>query len=116
MPRGIFKLLWDVVASGREVFAFVKNLSKNGDHYWVLAHVTPTFDDGGTIIGYHSNRRTPDRSAIATIEPVYAAMLAEERRHGKAAGADASLAVLASELRARKTTYEDLVFGFGSAA
>lgn len=111
MPRGIFKLLWDLVSTGREVFAFVKNQSKNGDYYWVLAHVTPTVGGDGSIIGYHSNRRTPDRSAIEAIEPVYAVMLAEERRHGKAAGAEASLHVLASELRAHNTSYDDLVFG-----
>ena len=24
-----------------EIFAYVKNITKNGDHYWVFAHVTP---------------------------------------------------------------------------
>lgn len=37
MPRCIFKLLWDTLQAGREIFAYVQNLSKNGDHYWVLA-------------------------------------------------------------------------------
>ncbi len=111
MPRGIFKLLWDVISSKREIFAFVKNLSKNGDHYWVLAHVTPTLTDDGTIIGYHSNRRTADKRSVATLEPVYRAMLEEEQRHGKAAGASASIEVLGRELTARKTTYDELVFG-----
>lgn len=52
MPRGIFKLLWDVIAAGSECFAYVKNLCKNGDHYWVLANVSPDFDKQGEIIGF----------------------------------------------------------------
>ena len=57
MPRCVFKFLWDTIGAGNEVFAYVLNKAKNGDHYWVFAHVTPTFDDHGRIISYHSNRR-----------------------------------------------------------
>ena len=64
MPRCVFKLLWDTIEGGKEIFAYVVNLSKNGNHYWVLAHVTPTFDAGGRIIGYHSNRRKPRPEAV----------------------------------------------------
>lgn len=35
MPRSVFKLLWDTIGAGREIFAYVNNMSKNGDHYWV---------------------------------------------------------------------------------
>ena len=41
MPRGLFRLLWQRISTGHEVFAFINNLAKTGDHYWVLAHVTP---------------------------------------------------------------------------
>ena len=27
MPRGVFKFLWDNIAAGKEVFAYVKNLN-----------------------------------------------------------------------------------------
>jgi PAS domain S-box-containing protein len=117
MPRGIFKFLWDTLASGNEVFAIVKNLSRNGDHYWVLAHVSPTFAaDGTTILGHHSNRRTAERASIAVLEPIYARMREEEERHGKADGADASLPILMAELTARNTTYASLMFGKEKAA
>ena len=68
MPRCVFDLLWKTIAGGEEIFAYVKNMAKNGDHYWVFAHVTPTFDAGGRIMGYHSNRRVPERGAVATLE------------------------------------------------
>lgn len=32
MPRCVFKLLWDTIASGSEIFAYVKNMAKNGDY------------------------------------------------------------------------------------
>ena len=116
MPRGIFKFLWDTLATGNEVFAIVKNMSRNGDHYWVLAHVSPTFAADGTIIGHHSNRRTAERESIAVLEPIYALMRQVEEKQGKVAGADASIPVLMAELKARNTTYSSLMFGKERAA
>lgn len=40
MPRAVFKLLWDRLGAGHEIFAYVKNMTKSGDYYWVHAHVT----------------------------------------------------------------------------
>lgn len=60
MPRCVFKLLWDYIASGREIFAYVVNRTIDNNYYWVLAHVTPSFDKAGHVVGYHSNRRSPD--------------------------------------------------------
>lgn len=111
MPRCVFKFLWDTIAAGQEVFAYVLNRSKNGDHYWVFAHVTPSYDDHKQIVGYHSNRRAPSRSAIATLKPVYDLLLAEERKHESPGDQwRASLAVLTKFLAEKKTTYEELIF------
>ena len=71
MPRCVFKLLWERIAQGHEVFAYVINRSQNGDHYWVLAHITPCYDSAGGIAGYHSTRRVALPSALKTIEPIY---------------------------------------------
>ena len=79
MPRTIYHLLWERLQAGREIFAYVKNLCKNGDHYWVFAHVTPTFDANRQIIGYHSNRRAPDRAAVEAVSRVYDRLLEAER-------------------------------------
>ncbi|WP_040477208.1 MULTISPECIES: PAS domain-containing protein [Rhodospirillales] len=81
MPRCVFKLLWDTIVDGREIFAYVNNMAKNGDNYWVFAHVTPNLDAAGQIIGYHSNRRVPEKAALETIKPLYRSLLEEERRH-----------------------------------
>ncbi len=111
MPRIVFKLVWDRIESGKEIFGYVINMAKNGDFYWVLAHVTPSFDESGKIVGFHSNRRTPTPSAIAVIEPVYAALLAEENKHeSKAAGMAASLKLLTAKLAELGLSYDQLVF------
>ncbi|OAN48176.1 chemotaxis protein [Paramagnetospirillum marisnigri] len=95
MPRAVFKLLWDTISAGRELFAYVNNMAKNGDNYWVLAHVTPSFDSAGQIIGFHSNRRVPDAEALAVIKPLYANLLGEEGRHAdRKAGLESSWAML----------------------
>jgi PAS domain S-box-containing protein len=80
MPRCIFKLLWDTIEAREEIFAYVVNLASNGDHYWVFAHVTPSFDGSGNVVGYHSMRRKPDPAQLAAIQPLYRMLLEEERR------------------------------------
>jgi PAS domain S-box-containing protein len=117
MPRGVFQLLWDTIERGDEIFAYVVNMAKNGDHYWVLAHVTPTFDGSGRIIGYHSNRRSPEPGAVAAIRPIYAALLDAERGHAtKAQAVAASTKVLIDMLAAQGVTYEQFVFSLGGTS
>ncbi len=112
MPRCVFKLLWDTVQSGREIFAYVINRCKNGDHYWVFAHVTPSFDDAGNIVGYHSNRRVPERDVVeGTIVPLYRALLAKEREHSnRKEGLAASDRMLAEILSEKGVAYDEWVF------
>ncbi len=110
MPRCVFKMLWDTIESGKEIFAYVVNRAKSGDHYWVFAHVTPDFDGNGKIIGYHSFRRSVDRRVLAVIEPLYARLLAEENRHSdRKAGMDAAVTLLVSLLAEKGITYDRFV-------
>jgi PAS domain S-box-containing protein len=115
MPRCVFQLLWDVIADGREIFAYVKNLAKSGDYYWVLAHVTPSYDKSGRIDGYHSNRRRPDPAVIKQIEPLYRALLEEERRHAdRKQGQAAGYALLQKVLAERGQSYDEFVFSLAA--
>jgi len=117
MPRCVFKLLWDNISQGTEIFAYVLNRSKNGDHYWVLAHVTPTYNAGGkTIIGYHSSRRVPNRVALDTIIPLYAKLKAEEGRHAKGKdGMAAGTQMLLDTLSGMGLGYAELIFTLEAA-
>jgi hypothetical protein len=112
MPRAVFKLLWDAIRGGREIFAYVKNATKTGDYYWVFAHVTPSFDESRNIVGFHSNRRVPNRAVIeTTITPIYAAILQQEKqqKNGKDAVAT-GVDCLTKFLQAKNITYDALMF------
>jgi PAS domain S-box-containing protein len=112
MPRAVFKYLWDTILEGREVFAYVKNLAKSGDFYWVFAHVTPSQDVNGKTVGFHSNRRVPDlRIVHEVIAPIYAELLREEQRHrnGKESLA-AGYRALTDFIAAKKVSYDELIF------
>src|SRR5690606_5439247 len=84
MPRAVFRYLWENIQAGEELFAYVKNMSRTGKFYWVFAHFTPSLDDAGQIIGFHSNRRAPSRDGIRQVSPIYADLLTVERGHRNA--------------------------------
>ncbi|WP_430791201.1 PAS domain-containing protein [Actinoplanes sp. G11-F43] len=117
MPRAVFKLLWDTLKEKREIFAYVVNLAADGAHYWVFAHVTPSFDDSGRVVGYHSNRRVPSRSAIAAAEELYGVLRSAERRHDSAQDAVAAgYAALQRVLSERGRSYDELVWDLSTSA
>lgn len=109
MPRCAFAFLWQEIAAGREFFAYVKNMSKDGSFYWVFTNVTPDFDEQGNIIGYFSVRRKPKPSAVKTIEPIYAALLEAEKNAGPANAIQAGTQLLLDTLNQNKVTYEEFV-------
>ncbi|GAA4968100.1 PAS domain-containing protein [Actinoplanes utahensis] len=111
MPRAVFQLLWDTIQDRREIFAYVLNLAADGAHYWVFAHVTPSFDRSGRLLGYHSNRRSPAPSAVRTIREVYAGMLTAERAQTRTPDAVAAgTAALERMLAERGRTYDELIW------
>ena len=118
MPRCIFALLWEAIHQGREIFAYIVNRSNNGDHYWVYAHVTPSRDASGTIIGYHSNRRASDPAIVKEhIIPLYRELLEEEARHAnRKDGLAASKALLAEKLAEEDIGYDEFVMTIGQGA
>jgi len=111
MPHSVFKLLWDTLATGEEIFAYVINMARNGDHYWVLAHVTPSFDASGAITGYHSNRRKPDPQQIEKIQPIYRKLCEIEAAAPRLKdGMTAAIEFLQNTLKSQGTSYERFVF------
>jgi PAS domain S-box-containing protein len=111
MPGCVFKLLWDTLAGGDEIFAYVVNQARNGDHYWVFAHVTPSYDAQGELIGYHSNRRVPYPDALPKVRALYAELLAIEKHHSdRTAAVTASFNILCDRLKAAGVSYGEFVF------
>ncbi len=109
MPRAVFKLLWDKIQAGGEIFAYVKNKTKTGKYYWVHAYVTPIIDSRkNEIIGYHSVRRSANPKALAIIEPLYQKMLQAE----KSGGVQASIALLNATLSQLKVSYDAFILSY----
>lgn len=109
MPRSIFKLLWETVQSGKDIFAYVKNMAKDGSAYWVLANVTPVRNEKEEIVGYYSVRRKPSKKALDLIIPLYRTMLEEEKRNEGKNQIDASMKILNSFLKEKGISYEEFI-------
>ncbi|WP_169543613.1 PAS domain-containing protein [Sneathiella aquimaris] len=111
MPRSVFKLLWETLHQEKEIFAYVKNMSATGKFYWVIAHVTPSWNAEGAVIGYHSNRRAPDTAMVREISKLYADALAEENKHtNPKAAADAGYEFLNAKVQAAAENYDEFVW------
>lgn len=109
MPRGVFKLFWDTLQQGEEIFAYVKNISLDGSFYWVLANVTPSVNESGQVLGYYSVRRKPNPKAIAVVAGLYREMLAAEQRAGTRDAIAASQQILQKHLQDKQLSYEEMV-------
>ncbi len=111
MPRAVFHLLWSHIQSRQEIFAYVKNLCKDGSFYWVLANVTPSVDPQGNVVGFYSVRRKPNRKAVAYVTDLYRKMLEVERQAGTKDAISASTAHLETLLKEKGVTYEQFALG-----
>ena len=98
MPRAVFNLLWETIKSGNEFNGYVKNMSKDGNFYWVFANVTPSYDGNRNNIGYYSVRRKPSQNALDVIIPLYKEMLQAEKNAGAKDAIAASMAILEDKL------------------
>jgi PAS domain S-box-containing protein len=111
MPGCVFKLLWDTIESGGEIFAYILDMAKNGDHYWAFTHVTPIVDAHDRLLGYHANRRKPDPRQVRKIIPIYEALVAEERRAAdRRQGLLAAHRQLMEKLRKKRIAFDESVF------
>ncbi|NNE79365.1 MAG: chemotaxis protein [Silicimonas sp.] len=73
MPKGVFWLWWDGLRRGEAVGAYVKNLAKDGLHYWVFSSVVPCAG------GYMSVRIKPTSPVFEIVQDEYAKLLKLEK-------------------------------------
>jgi len=106
MPKAIFFLLWEHIQNGHNISAVVKNLAKNGDHYWVVTDFeirrNPVTNE---ISEYVAFRQAVPRRVIQEIEPLYAKMLEIEHAHGM----EASVEYLTSFLEEKRMNYDQYI-------
>ena len=107
MPKIIFKLLWSYLQAKKEIHAYVKNICADGSYYWVIANVTPSYQDGN-VIGYHSSRRKPTKEALEIIIPLYKRLLEAEKR----GGISASEKIMHDLLKEKGVEYDEFILSF----
>ena len=86
MPAEVFADLWADLYAERPWIGIIQNRTKNGDAYWVEAHVAPIWEHG-EVCGYMSMRWKPTDAQIANAKKTYAAIHAGNHpefvfRHG----------------------------------
>ncbi len=106
MPAAVFKLMWQRLQNGQDIYAVVKNMAKNGDHYWV----TTKFDTRKhpfekSVTGYVAYRQAAPAQVVEVMSKIYADMLEVE----KANGIEASENFLYGFLDAKGMTYDEFV-------
>jgi len=82
MPKVVFKLLWETISQGKNINAVVKNLAKDGRHYWIFTEFESRRDnDTGAIIGYHAARKSISKHVIEVIDELYKELLMLEENY-----------------------------------
>jgi aerotaxis receptor len=76
MPKAVFHLLWETILAGGNIVAYVKNRSKTGKYYWVVALVFPFKE------GFLSIRLKPSSPLQPVVEDLYSKMLNIEKGKG----------------------------------
>lgn len=112
MPRAAFKLLWDTLEAKQEFFAFVCNLSKNHQTYWVFTNVTPSYDENGGVTSYYSVRRRPSKAGIETIIEIYKQLLLLEKEKGL----EASVQFVLDYLEQNKVSWNEFIINLQKQA
>lgn len=67
VPAAVFESMWQALKSGLSWRGVLKNRCRNGDHYWVAAHVVPMHKNG-EIVGYMSVCTPAEGAATAQAE------------------------------------------------
>ncbi|HEX5330642.1 PAS domain-containing protein [Sulfuricurvum sp.] len=106
MPAVIFRLMWKRIQLSQDIFAIVKNRSKNGNYYWV----TTKFDIrrnplDNKVTGYIAYRQGADKKLVSEITELYNELLLIEN----ASGIDASEKYLIGFLETKNMTYDQYI-------
>ena len=108
MPQVIFKLMWDRLKQGKNIFAVVKNLAKDGRYYWVTTKFEIKKNSlDNTISGYMAYRQAARPQAVNTISKLYSELLSIE----KSSGVGASEKYLIGYLESKQMTYDQFIDG-----
>ena len=105
MPKAVFKLMWQYLNAGRSIMAVVKNMSKNGNYYWVTTDFDVVKDGNGEIKSYIAYRQAAPAHVIEEMEKLYKKLLVIEEVHDL----KASTAYLTAFLEEKNMNYDQFI-------
>ena len=106
MPKVIFKLMWDRLKQGKNIFAVVKNMAKDGRYYWVTTKFEIKKDSlDNSIKSYMAYRQAARPQVVAAISKLYDELLDIE----KSGGIEASEKYLSGYLDSKRLTYDEFI-------
>jgi len=105
MPKAIFYLMWQHLKAGRNIMAVVKNMSKNGNYYWVTTDFDSIKDKHGYIKYYIAYRQATQAHIVKEMEKLYSKLLAIEEKHDL----KASTAYLNAFLEEKHMNYDQFI-------
>lgn len=100
MPKAVFKLFWDTLKDDKPIAAYVKNLSEDGQYYWVFAFAFPVGQ------GYLSIRFKPSSPLFTKVQEIYSEVLSKEKKEALDESASYLLKLIKNE---GFETYEDFM-------
>ncbi len=110
MPKAIVRLMWSELDNKREVFTYLKYQSRDHNHYWVFANVTPGYDLENKLKEYFFVQRNPNGQALQVIEPIYEEMFnIEHAAGGGTTGMDRSIRVIHEAISQLGGNYEEFL-------
>jgi PAS domain S-box-containing protein len=104
MPKVIFKLLWDRLNQAEPMYAFVKNLAKDGRYYWVIADFKTKINDNGLMTHYARRKGIPSNTKVR-VKKLYNTLLDIEKK----VGLEASEAYFKGLIESSGMNYENFI-------
>ena len=68
IPESLLDHMWETVNSGYYWCSYVKNLRKDGRHFWSTVWIKPLQEENGAITGYITSHKLPDPQIVRKIE------------------------------------------------
>jgi methyl-accepting chemotaxis protein len=87
MPSELFADMWKTLKQLRPWAGIVKNLCKDGRHCWVVANITPDFENG-KLVGYMAVRTKASKEQVANADKIYHQLKAGNSRGVKIENGD----------------------------
>ncbi len=79
MPKVVFKILWEKLHKGENIYAVIKNLTKKGDFYWVVTKFETNYNENGNIVSHTARRKKVPEKVKQIANSIYKTIVSIEK-------------------------------------